>query len=253
MKDKSTHLGKIVRNGRVLILAMDQGMEHGPKDFNDRNINPEYVCEIASKGGFTGFAIQKGIAKHYKENYSGRVPLILKLNGRTNIVPKEEAYSPQVASVKEAVSLGADAVGYTIYVGSPLEWQMFKEFGKIQEEAEEYGLPCVVWSYPRGKFVADEKSPEMVAYAARVALELGADIVKVNYPGSVEGMKRVVAAAGRCRVISAGGSKMGDEEFLAKVREVLAAGGVGMAVGRNVWQHENPMKITEEIKKIVFG
>ncbi|MEM4633702.1 MAG: 2-amino-3,7-dideoxy-D-threo-hept-6-ulosonate synthase [Candidatus Anstonellaceae archaeon] len=253
MGSKMKHLGKLVKNGKVLILAMDQGMEHGPKDFDDRNINPEYVIDIACKGGFTGFAIQKGIAKHYKENYSGKVPLVLKLNGKTNIVPKDEAYSPPIASVKEAVALGADAVGYTIYVGSPREADMFREFGRIQEEAEDYGLPTVVWAYPRGKYVADEKSVEMVSYAARVALELGADIVKINYPGSVDGMKKVVAAAGRTKVISAGGSKQPDAEFLQKVRDIMAGGACGLAVGRNVWQNENPMKITQEIKKIIFG
>lgn len=253
MKDKTAHLGKIVRNGRVLILAMDQGMEHGPRDFNQRNIDPAYVCDIACRGGFTGFALQKGVARHYKENYSGKVPLILKLNGRTEIVPKDEAYSPQIASVKEAAALGADAVGYTIYVGSPREADMFREFGKAQEEAEDYGLPCVVWAYPRGKYVKDEKSPEMVSYAARVALELGADIVKINYPGSVDAMKWVVASAGRTKVISAGGSKQPDEEFIAKVKDIMAGGGAGLAVGRNVWQNENPMKITEQIKKVIFG
>jgi len=252
MLDKNAHLGKIVKNGRVLILAMDQGMEHGPVDFNEKNINPEYVCDVAARGGFTGFAVQKGIAKHYKECYSGKVPLVLKLNGRTNIVPKDEIYSSPVASVKEAVALGADAIGYTLYVGSPREAEMFRDFGIISAEANDYGLPTVVWAYPRGKHVKDEKSVEMVSYAARAALELGADIVKVNYTGDVSGFSKVVAAAGRCRVISAGGSKQSDAEFCAKVKEVLAAGGVGMAVGRNVWQHDNPMKITEQIKKIVY-
>ena len=252
MIDKNTHLGKIMKNGRVLIIAMDQGVEHGPVDFNDKNINPEYVLDVAARGGFTGLAIQKGIAKHYKECYSSKVPLVLKLNGRTSIVPKDEVYSSQVASVKEAVALGADAIGYTLYVGSPMEAQMFSDFGKIQEEAEDYGLPSVVWAYPRGKYVPNEKSPEMVSYAARAALELGADIVKVNYTGNVESFKKVVAAAGRCKVISAGGSKQSNAEFLVKVKEVIDAGGVGMAVGRNVWQNENPMKITEEIKKIVY-
>ena len=253
MKDKNAHLGKIVRGGKVLILAMDQGMEHGPTDFNGTNINPEYVCDIACRGGFTGFAIQKGIARHYKENYSGKVPLILKLNGRTNIVPKDESYSPQVTSVKEAVDLGADAVGYTIYVGSPMEAQMFKEFGAIEREAHDYGLACVVWSYPRGKYVKDEKSKDMVAYAARVALELGADVVKINYPGSIDAMKWVVASAGRCKVISAGGSKQPDAEFLQKVKDIMAGNGAGLAVGRNVWQNEDPLKITGEIRKIIFG
>ncbi|MEM4554281.1 MAG: aldolase [Candidatus Anstonellaceae archaeon] len=247
------HLGKIVQNGRVLILAMDQGMEHGPSDFDKRNINPEYVCEIAAKGGFTGFAVQKGIAKHYKENYSGKVPLVLKLNGKTNIVPKDEAYSPPVASVKEAVELGADAIGYTIYVGSPMEAQMFREFGAIEREAHDFGLACVVWAYPRGKYVKDEKAGDVVAYAARVALELGADIVKVNYPGSVEAMKWVVASAGKCKVISAGGSKQPEAEFLQKVRDIMSAGAVGLAVGRNVWQHDEPLRMAKEIRKIVFG
>jgi class I fructose-bisphosphate aldolase len=250
---KEAHLGKIMKNGRVLILAMDQGMEHGPSDFNDRNINPEYVCGIAAKGGFTGFALQKGIAKHYKECYSGKVPLVLKLNGRTNLVPKDEIYSSQVASVKEAVALGADAIGYTIYVGSPREADLFRDFGRVQEEAEDYGLPTIVWAYPRGKHVPDEKSADVISYAARAALELGADIVKVNYPGSVDGFRKVVAAAGRCRVISAGGSKLSDDQFIAKVKDVMNGGGAGLAVGRNVWQHDNPLKITEEIKKIVFA
>ncbi len=253
MKSKETHLGGIVKNGKVLILAMDQGMEHGPKDFNKTNINPEYVCDIACRGGFTGFALQKGMAKHYKENYTGKVPLILKLNGRTNIVPKDECYSSPIAGVKEAVDLGADAVGYTIYVGSPREADMFHDFGQIEREAYDYGLPCVVWAYPRGKHVPDEKSPDMVAYAARVALELGADIVKINYPGSVDAMKWVVASAGRCKVISAGGSKQPDAEFVAKVKYIMAGNGAGLAVGRNVWQNENPMKITQEIKKVIFG
>lgn len=252
MKDRASHLGKIMKNGNVLILAMDQGMEHGPRDFNARNIDPEYVCGIAAKGGFTGFALQKGVARQYKECYSGKVPLILKLNGRTEIVPKDEAYSPQICSVKEAVALGADAIGHTIYVGSPREADMFREFGRIEEEAHDYGLPCVVWAYPRGKHVPNEKDPAMVAYAARVALELGADIVKINYPGNIDAMKWVVASAGRCKVISAGGSKQPDAEFLGKVKDIMAGGGAGLAVGRNVWQNDSPMKITEEIKKIIF-
>ena len=195
MLDKNAHMGKIVKNNRVLILAMDQGLEHGPSDFNDRNIDPAYVCGIAARGGFTGFALQKGIAKHYKDCYSGKVPLIVKCNGRTNIVPKDEVYSAPVCSVKEAAALGADAIGYTLYVGSPREADLFRDFGVISAEADDYGLPTIVWAYPRGKYIKDEKSVEAVSYAARAALELGADIVKVNYTGSVDGFKEVVAAA----------------------------------------------------------
>ncbi|MCL6088655.1 MAG: 2-amino-3,7-dideoxy-D-threo-hept-6-ulosonate synthase [Candidatus Marsarchaeota archaeon] len=246
-------LSRIIRDGRVMLLAMDQGLEHGPKDFNAKNINPEYVLDIACKGGFTGLAIQKGIAYHYKENYSGKVPLILKLNGRTNIVPKENIYSSPVATVKEAVKLDADAIGYTLYVGSPHEAQMFHDFGMIRAECEEYGMPSIVWAYPRGQYVKDEKDPATVAYAARCALELGADIVKVNYTSSTESFKQVVAAAQRCKVISAGGSKQTDAEFLAKAREVMDAGAIGFAVGRNVWQNEHPLEMAAKLKKVVFG
>jgi class I fructose-bisphosphate aldolase len=232
---------------------MDQGIEHGPSDFNDKNIDPDFVLDIACKGGFTGMVLQKGVAKRYYENYAGKVPLVLKLNGRTNIIPKDEIYSGPVASVKEAVALGADAIGYTLYVGSTMEARMFSDFGKIQEEASDYGMPCIVWAYPRGKYVKDEKSKETVAYAARCALELGADIVKVNYTGSTESFKYVVKSAQKCKVISAGGSKQSDAEFIAKAKEVMAAGAVGFAVGRNVWQNPNPLKITAELKKVIFG
>ena len=246
-------LSRIVKRGKILLLAMDQGLEHGPKDFNAKNIDPDFVLDVAAKGGFTGLAIHKGVAYKYFEDYAGKVPLVLKLNGRTNIIPKEDIYSSPVATVKEAVRLGADAIGYTLYVGSPSEAQMFREFGAIQAECEEYGMPTIVWAYPRGKFVKDEKDPATVAYAARCALELGADIVKVNYTGSTETFKQVVSAAQKCKVISAGGSKQTDEEFLAKAREVMAAGAVGFAVGRNVWQHDDPMKMAEGIRKVVFG
>ena len=253
MIGESTRLSRIVRNGKILILAMDQGIEHGPTDFNEKNIDPEYVFKIAEKGGFSGFAIQKGIAYKYMENYAGKVPLILKLNGRTNINPKEDIYSSPVAQVKEAVKLGADAIGYTLYVGSPNEAQMFEDFGLIHAEAKDYGMPTVVWAYPRGEHVKNEKDPATVAYAARCALELGADVVKVNYTGSADSFKQVVNAAQKCHVISSGGSKQTDAEFLQKAKEVMDAGAKGFAVGRNVWQNDDPLKITKDLKKIVFG
>lgn len=253
MIGEKARLSRIMKKGRVLLLAMDQGMEHGPVDFNDKNIDPNYVLEIAAKGGFTGFAIHKGIAYKYMENYAGKVPLILKLNGRTNINPKDDVYSSPVATVKEAVKLGADAVGYTLYVGSPMEAKMFKEFGAIHAECEEYGMPTIVWAYPRGKYIKNEKSVESISYAARVALELGADIVKVNYTGSTESFAQVVKAAQGCHVISAGGSKLDEDAFIEKAKEVMAAGAAGFAVGRNVWQSEKPMEISQRLKDVVFG
>ncbi len=250
---EAVRLSRIVRKNRVLLLAMDQGMEHGPSDFNEKNIDPDYVLDIAKKGGFTGIVLQKGVAKHYFEEYAGDVPLILKLNGRTNLVPKDDIYSSPVASVKDAVNFGADAIGYTIYVGSPSEARMLSDFARIEAEARDYGMPMIIWSYPRGKHVQNEKDAGTISYAARVALELGANIVKVNYTGSVDSFKKVVQAAQKTLVISAGGSKQTDEEFLAKAKEVMSAGAAGFAVGRNVWQNENPLKLTEELKRIVFA
>lgn len=253
MIGEKVRLSRLVKNDRALILAMDQGIEHGPSDFDDKNIDPDYVFDIAAKGGFTGFAVHKGVARKYMENYAGRVPLVLKLNGRTNINPKDDVYSSPVATVKEAVALGADAIGYTLYVGSPNEAELFHDFGMIQAEAQEYGMPTIVWAYPRGRYVKEEKSVESVSYAARCALELGADIVKVNYTGDPKGFSHVVQAAQACRVISSGGSKLSDDEFIKKAEEVMSAGAIGFAVGRNVWQNEDPLGITKRLKEVVFG
>lgn len=249
---EKTRLSRIVKNGRILLLAMDQGMEHGPKDFNEKNIDPDFVLDIAAKGGFTGMALGKGVAYQHMESFAGQFPLILKLNGRTSMVPKDEVYSAPNASVKEAVKLGADAIGYTLYVGSPMEAQMFKEFGKIHAEAKDYGMPCVVWSYPRGKYVPNEKDPATVAYAARVALELGADIVKVNYTGSPDTFRPVVKAAGRCHVIASGGSKQEESKFIEMTRDIISSGAAGLAVGRNVWQSEKGLEVAAQLRKVIF-
>ena len=253
MEKFDKRFGKICRNGRVMLCAMDQGIEHGPRDFNEKNINPEYVFDIADRGGFTGMVVQKGIAYKYDYANSYKTPLVLKLNGKTEILPKEDSYSAPLGTVKDAIRLGASAIGYTIYVGAPREADMFGEFAQIHSEAMEVGMPTIVWAYPRGKYVPDEKKPEVVAYAARVALELGADVTKVNYTGSVESFRKVVRAAQRTLVISSGGSKLSDEQFIAKAREVMQAGAAGFAVGRNVWQNENPLKITAELRKVIFG
>ncbi len=253
MIGEATRLSRIVRKGKIMLLAMDQGLEHGPKDFNSKNINPDYVLDIAAKGGFTALAIGKGVAYKYLEPYAGQVPLILKLNGRTSIVPKESVYSAPNATVEEAVKLGADAIGYTLYVGSPQEAKMFHEFGMIHAKAKEYGMPTVVWAYPRGMYVKDEKDPAVIAYAARAAAELGADIVKVNYPGSVDGLKQVVHAAQKTHVVISGGSKESDADFLAKAKSALSAGAAGVAVGRNVWQNDHPLAISAKLRKVIFG
>jgi len=236
-----------------LILAYDQGLEHGPIEFNDKNVDPLYILDIAKRGGYQGIVFQKGIVEKYqKEIEESKVPLILKLNGKTKIF-KGEPFSPTVCTVEEAIQLGANAVGYTIYLGSEYESKMFEEFAKIEKEAHSKSLPVVLWVYPRGKNVKNDVSGEMVAYAARIGLELGADIVKMKYGGNVKDLKWAIKSAGRTKVVISGGVKRGEKEFLKKVREVMSSGAIGLAMGRNIWKHPNPLELTKEIKKIVFG
>jgi class I fructose-bisphosphate aldolase len=243
-------INQLLTKGKCLLLAYDQGLEHGPSDFNDKNINPEYVLDIAEKGGYNGVIFQKGIAeKYYSNNY--KVPLIVKLNGKTNIL-KGDPYSPQLCSVKEAVKLNAVAVGYTIYVGSVHEAKMFSEFEMIQKQAHEYALPVIAWMYPRGENVKNEFGKEVLAYAARIGLELGADFIKMKYNGNINDFKWIIKSAGKVKVLIAGGPKKNEKEILKEAYDVINNGAVGLAIGRNVWQHQYPLKITKALKKIIF-
>ena len=176
-----------------MLLAYDQGFEHGPStDFNEKNVDPAYIMDIAVKGKFNGIVFGKGVAEKY---YDGRVPLILKLNSKASLA-KGEPVSRQNCSVEYAVSLGAKAVGYTIYLGSQFDGEMFQEFGRIQEEAHKRGIPAIAWVYPRGQAVQNDTTKEIVAYAARIGLELGADAVKIKYTGDPDSFSWAVKSAG---------------------------------------------------------
>ena len=248
-------VGKLMRNGRALLLAYDHGFEHGPADFDEGNIDPQRVFDIAEESGaFTCIAVQKGLAEKYYQKGVYKTPLVVKLNGKTAYHKGEELFSPQNCSVEEAIKLGASGVGYTIYVGSEREGESVVEFSRIQEEAHEAGLPVVMWAYPRGKHIGEaEHSKENLAYAARLALELGADMVKVAYAGNVPDMKWVVKAAGKVKVLVVGGSKTSEEEVLAKTKEILEAGAVGWAMGRNIWQSDEPMGLARKIAEVLYA
>lgn len=247
------NLDKITKNGKALFLAYDHGMEHGPADFDDETIDPMRIMEIADSGYFTGVIFQKGIAEKYY--LDKKVPLIIKLNGKTNLLNETlEPYSPQICSVDEAISLGASAVGYTVYIGSENEAKMIAEFAKIEEECEKKILPLIGWMYPRGKAVAGkEHSKDILAYAARVGLEVGAEMVKLPYTGDPESFKWVVEAAGKTKVVVMGGRKMEEEKFLGMVRDVMGVGVIGLAVGRNVWQAKEPLEITKKLAEMIYG
>jgi len=245
-------LDAITTKGKALYLAYDQGLEHGPTDFDDKNIDPSYIIHIAKKGKYNGIIFQKGIAEKYNDEIrKSRVPLIIKLNGKTSLL-KFDPYSPPLCSVDEAIELGAKAVGYTIYVGSKYESQMFKEFELIQEKAHYNGLPVIAWMYPRGKAVKNPDSKDILAYAARVGLELGADMIKMHYNGNINDLKWIVKSAGKIKVMIAGGSKTSEEHLLFELNQIMEAGCSGLAIGRNVWQSKDPLELTKKLKKIIF-
>ena len=254
-------------HGKLMILPIDQGLEHGPRDFfeNPDALDPEFQYRLAVEGRFSAIALQIGLAEKYFRQFAGRVPLIVKVNGKTEIPPDDEAFSPLTGTVKDAVRLGADAVGYTIYVGSPAQDRDFIQFNQVRVEAEAFGIPVIVWAYPRGAFVEAKGGRDSlwaVDYAARVAQELGADVVKVNFPKIVpakqalhptpydkltlppeEAMRKVVASAGKTLVLVSGGAKQGDEDLLHTVERSLKAGVTGFIFGRNLWQRKFPQAL----------
>jgi class I fructose-bisphosphate aldolase len=211
------------------------------------------------------------------KKYAGKVPLVLKISGKTNIPPDDEAISPQNASVEDAVRLGADAVGYTLYVGSPMQDQDFVQLAQIREDCDYYGMPLMIWSYPRGSAIEEKGGRDSlyaVDYAARVALELGADIIKLNVPEwdpekakklpkpyntleftYEEGVQRVVESGGKAFVLFSGGSKISDEDLLHKTRTVMTAGATGVIFGRNMWQrpYDEAIVMTRKIRDILLA
>ena len=243
----------ITRNGNLLLLAMDHGLEHGPVDFEPvpETIDPNTVFEIACHEAVTAIALQKGIAETYYPSYADDVNLLVKLNGTSNLWMGEPD-SAVTCSVEYAVELGADAVGFTIYPGSNHEIAMVEEFRDIQEAARDFEIPVVLWSYPRGQGIKNDTSDEVISYAARIALELGADVVKVKYPGSTDAMNHAVDAAGKTKVVMSGGSKIDSDEFLQLVANVIEVGGSGLAVGRNVWQRDDPAAFLDSLNSVLY-
>lgn len=242
---------RIEIKGKVMLLAYDQGMEHGPVDFNEKSVDPNYIMKIAQNGDFTGVVFQEGVAARYYKKESG-VPLIVKLNGKTSF-QGEEPLSLQLCSVKKAAEMGAIGVGYTIYVGSQFEEQMMVEFSRIEDEAHERGMIVIAWMYPRGRKVAGrENDRDVVAYGARLALEMNADFVKVPYTGDSESFVWVVRAAGKTGVLAQGGKKIDWENLEEEVGGVMQAGAAGIAIGRNVWQDENPNEVSKKLAEIVY-
>jgi len=289
LADLDLPLGKRVRlhrllyehgigGGRLMILPIDQGIEHGPLNFfpNPDSKFPYFQYELARRGGFSAIALHYGLASKYLREYAGEIPLILKINGKTNVTSDDMAFSALTATVEDAVRLGADAIGYTLFVGSPRQDEDILQLTEVRQDCERFGMPLIVWSYPRGSAInvkGGRDSFYAVDYAARLAEEFGADIVKVNFPkidaekdktapapyntlsvDENEAFRQVVQSAGRAMVLVSGGTKMSDADLLTKVRACMEAGATGLIFGRNMWQRpmDQALALVEQVKAIMM-
>ncbi len=244
-------------SGRMMLFAGDQKVEHLNKDFYGEGISPEdgdpeHLFRIAERGRIGVFATQLGLIARYGMDYQD-LPYLAKLNSKTDLV-KTDQMDPtsrqlievdQVADFADDSGLDVLGVGYTIYLGSEHEAEMLREAAQIVYQAHGQGLVTVLWIYPRGKAVKDEKDPHLIAGATGVAAALGSDFVKVNYPKkegakSEEIFKEAVAAAGRTKVVCAGGASRDPKSFLQQLHDQIhVSGAAGNATGRNI--HQKPL------------
>ncbi|MBI2634631.1 fructose-bisphosphate aldolase [Candidatus Peregrinibacteria bacterium] len=277
---ETARLRQIVRpSGTTLILPYDQFIEHDNRhmDPNPDAANPDYICKLAEEGGYNAVAIHYGLAKRYWTKLAGAVPLILKLNGKTGIPSQARALSVHTSFVEDAVRMGAVAVGYTMYYGSPREDEDLPQLARVRQECDRYGMPLVVWAYPRGEAIdakGGKESSYAVESAVRMAVEMGASVIKANLPKTadkdfltnkgvpdyyrkVEGelqylseekqkwerAKRVVAAAQGMPVLFSGGSETEDDNFMENARACIDAGCFGFIFGRNMWKREHDVSL----------
>ncbi len=233
-------------DNRTVVVPMDHGVTIGPI----RGItNMQQIIDKLLKGGVDAVLVHKGIAKHVD---AGNAGLIVMLSGMSNLSPNVNG-KVQVCSVKEAIRLGADAVSVHVNVGSQDEDKMLSNLGSVAEECDLYGMPLLAMMYPRGPKIQDEHAPEVVAHAARIGAELGADIIKTNFTGKIDSFKEVVESC-PVPVLIAGGPKCKSaQEILQTTHDALEAGAAGLSIGRNVFQNENPTLIVKALSAIVHS
>lgn len=256
--------GNLAGTGRLVILPVDQGFEHGPaRSFapNPPGYNPLYHFELALEAGCNAYAAPLGFLEAGADQYAGAIPLILKLNNHDVLHDEKDPLSAVTGSVQDALRLGCVAVGFTIYPGSAHSTAMYEQLRDIAEEAKACGLAVVVWSYPRGSGLSKEGETaiDVVAYAAQIAAQLGAHVIKVKLPTDhleqaaakkiyesekvpikslAERVRHVVQSSfnGRRIVIFSGGAKSADANVYEEARAIRDGGGFGSIIGRNSFQ-----------------
>jgi fructose-bisphosphate aldolase / 2-amino-3,7-dideoxy-D-threo-hept-6-ulosonate synthase len=244
---KERRLDRIFRtDNRSVIVPMDHGVTIGPINGIEKM---QEITNSLLKGNVDAILVHKGIAKHVN---AGKAGLIVMLSGATNLNPNQNN-KVQVCSVQEAVRLGADAVSVHVNVGAQDEDKMLTTLGKVSDECDIFGMPLLAMMYPRGPKITDEHAPEVVAHAARLGAELGADIIKTNYTGDIETFRTVVESCPAPIVIAGGPKAKTIKEILVMTEEAMKAGSAGLSIGRNIFQHEKPKLIVEALSAIVHN
>ena len=271
--------GTLAGTGKLVILPVDQGFEHGPaRSFqpNPDAYDPDYHVNLALDSGCNAYAAPLGFLESVADRYAGQIPLILKLNNSDTLPKTDQPMSAVTSSVRDAVRLGCTAVGYTIYPGSGHRNQMYEDLREIILEAKDVGLPTVLWAYPRGAGLSKEgeQAVDVTAYAAQISAQLGAHIIKIKPPKDhleqaeakkvfekyaiptktlADRVKHCVQAAfnGKRIVIFSGGESKATPDILEEVRELAKGGAFGSIMGRNAFQR--PKAEAVQLLKDVMG
>jgi class I fructose-bisphosphate aldolase len=258
--------GRLAGTGKMVILPVDQGFEHGPaRSFapNPAGYDPRYHFQLAIEAGCNAYAAPLGFLEAGVSDYCGEIPLILKANNHDLLNDERDPISAVTASVEDALRLGCVAIGFTIYPGSTERTTMYEQLRDLTAQAKDAGLAVVVWSYPRGSGLSKEgeTAVDVVAYAAQIAAQMGANIIKVKLPSAkvelaeaqkvyqkyeipistlAERVRHVMQSAfdGRRIVIFSGGAATGDEQFFNEARAIRDGGGFGSIIGRNSFQRK---------------
>lgn len=274
--------GTLAGTGKLVILPVDQGFEHGPaRSFapNAAGYDPDYHIQLAIDSGCNAYAAPLGFLEAVAGKYMGEIPLILKLNNSDTLAKVEHPISAVTSSVKDAVRLGCTAVGYTIYPGSGARNEQYQALREIIAEAKSYGLPTVLWAYPRGTISKDgETAIDVVSYAAQISAQLGAHVIKVKPPKDfleqaeakkvyekfniptktlADRVRDVVKSAfnGKRIVIFSGGETKDTAGLLEDIKQIHAGGGFGSIMGRNAFQRprDEALKLLKDVMDIYAG
>ena len=239
-------LSRIMRNGRMLCIPMDHGISNGPIPGLE---DPSVIIHECAPAGLTSVIINKGILKSLDAVPSVGILVHFSSSTFRSLTPNRKVLT---GSVEEAVRMGADGVSLHINIGGREEPEMLQDLGMVAERCQNWDMPLLAMMYPRGENVSNPNDPEIVAHAARIGAECGADIIKTVYTGDVDSFARIVKST-PVPVVVAGGPKTGsDAELLSMTEDVMAAGAAGVTYGRNVFAHRNPPAMTRALARIIF-